>query len=103
MNTPPASWDPPWWVADLMAYEVDGDGVLCQLSQQMILSPVTVGLLTSNGRPASSTSDFLAPAVQPPRAPASHGQLCCRAGLTAPTTPTAGQAIPLLTHIPPLL
>ena len=36
-------------------------------------------------------------------APASHGQLCCRAGLTAPTTPTTGQAIPLLTHIPPLL
>jgi hypothetical protein len=30
----------------------------------MILSRVTVGLLTSNGRPASSTSDFLAPVIQ---------------------------------------
>ena len=37
-----------------------------------------------------------APVVPP--APASRGRLCCRGGLTAPTTPTAGQAIPLLTH-----
>ena len=36
----------------------------------------TVGLLTSNGCPASSTFDFLAPAVQT--------TACFRAGLTAP-------------------
>ena len=35
-----------------------------------------------------------------PRAPASHGRLRCGGGLTAPTTPTAGQASPLLTHTP---
>ena len=35
-----------------------------------------------------------------PSAPASRGRLCCRVGLTAPTTPTAGQGIPLLTHTP---
>ena len=28
------------------------------------------------------------------------GRLCCRVGLTAPTTPTTGQGIPLLTHTP---
>ena len=39
-----------------------------------------------------------APVVPP--APASRARLCCRGGLTAPTTPTAGQAIPLLTHTP---
>ena len=39
-----------------------------------------------------------APVVQ--HAPASHGRLCCRGGLIAPTTPTAGQAIHLLTHTP---
>ena len=39
-----------------------------------------------------------APVVPP--APASRGRLCYHAGLTAPTTPTAGQAIPLLTHTP---
>ena len=35
-----------------------------------------------------------------PRAAASRGRLRCRRGLTAPTTPTAGQTIPLLTHTP---
>ena len=40
------------------------------------------------------------PALAGPPAPASRGRLCCRAGLTAPTTPTAGQGIPLLTHTP---
>ena len=35
-----------------------------------------------------------------PHAPASHGRLCYRGGLTAPTTPTASQAIPLRTHTP---
>ena len=39
-----------------------------------------------------------APVVPP--APASCGRLCCRGGLTAPATPTAGQAIPLRTHTP---
>ena len=39
-----------------------------------------------------------APVVR--RAPASRGWLRCGGGLTAPTTPTAGQAIPLLTHTP---
>ena len=39
-----------------------------------------------------------APVVPP--APASRGRLCCHRGLTAPTTPTAGQAIPPLTHTP---
>ena len=45
--------------------------------------------------------------LQPPKAvpvvppdPATRGRLCCRAGLTTPTTPTAGQGIPLLTHTP---
>ena len=33
MNTPPASWNPADWEADLWAYQVDGDGGLCQLSQ----------------------------------------------------------------------
>ena len=32
--------------------------------------------------------------------PPPRGRLCCRGGLTAPTTPTAGQAIPPLTHTP---
>ena len=35
-----------------------------------------------------------------PRAPASRDRLRCGGGLTAPTTLTAGQAIPLLTHTP---
>ena len=39
-----------------------------------------------------------APVVPP--APASRGRLCCRGGLTAPTTPTAGQAIRPVTHSP---
>ena len=39
-----------------------------------------------------------APVVPP--APASRGRLCCPGGLTAPTTPTAGQAIPPFTHTP---
>ena len=39
-----------------------------------------------------------APVVPP--APASRGRLCCRGGLTAPTTPTTGQAIPPLNHTP---
>ena len=57
-----------------------------------------------NGRSASSTFVFLlqspkaAPVVPP--APASRGRMCCRGGLTAPTTPTACQAIPLRTHTP---
>ena len=58
----------------------------------------------SNGRSASSTSGLLAPAAQSSAGhvacPASRRRLCCRGGLTAPTTPTAGQAIPLLTHTP---
>ena len=33
-----------------------------------------------------------------PHAPASRGRLCCRRGLTAPTIPTAGQAIPVKAH-----
>ena len=40
----------------------------------------------------------VAPVVPP--ATASCGRLCCRRGLTTPTTPTADQAIPLLTHTP---
>ena len=36
-----------------------------------------------------------------PHAPASHGRLCCRRGLTAPTIPTAGQAIPPLHSLTP--
>ena len=39
-----------------------------------------------------------APVVPP--APASHGWLCCREASPPPTTPTAGQAIPPLTHTP---
>ena len=58
----------------------------------------------SNGRSASSTSGLLAPAAQTSAgracAPVSRGRLRCRGGLTAPTTPTARQAIPLLTHTP---
>src|SRR3989337_1138037 len=40
------------------------------------------------------------PAPVVPRAPASRGRLRCGRGLTAPTTPTAGQAIPVLIHTP---
>ena len=73
------------------------------IRQQTILADVTVGCL-SNGRRVSSTSDLLAPAAKAapagPPAPASRGRLCCHAGLSAPTTPTAGQGIPLLTHTP---
>ena len=73
------------------------------IRQQTILAYVTVGC-QSNGRRVSSISDLLAPAAKAapagPPTPASHGRLCCRAGLSAPTTPTAGQGIPLLTHTP---
>ena len=73
------------------------------IRQQTILADVTVGC-QSNGRRVSSISDLLAPAAKAapagPPAPASRGRLCCRAGLSAPTTPTAGQGIPLLTHTP---
>ena len=40
------------------------------------------------------------PASVVPRASTSRGQLRCDGGLTTRTTPTAGQAIPLLTHTP---
>ena len=73
------------------------------LHQQTILADVTVGC-QSNGRRVSSISEILAPAAKTapagPPTPASRGRLCCRAGLSAPTTPTAGQGIPLLTHTP---
>ena len=58
----------------------------------------------SNGRSASSTSGLLAPADQ-----SSAGRAACSCLLWPvvlsrrphrPTTPTAGQAIPLLTHTP---
>ena len=53
----------------------------------MILAPVTVRC-PSNGRSASSTSDFLLqppkPASVMPRAPASRVRLRCGGGLTAP-------------------
>ena len=69
----------------------------------MILAAVTVGC-QSNGPRVSSIFDLLAPAAKAapagPPAPASYSRLCCRAGLSAPTTPTAGQGIPLLTHTP---
>ena len=64
----------------------------------MILISLAVGF-TSNGRHSSSISRLLPPALAGPPAPASRGRLCCRGGLTAPTTPTAGQAIPPL-HSP---
>ena len=71
------------------------------IRQQTTLADVTVGC-QSNGRRVSSISDLLAPAAKAmlagPPTPASRGRLCCRAGLSAPTTPTAGQGIPLLTH-----
>ena len=58
----------------------------------------------SNGCRVSSVSDLLVPVAQAapagPPTPASCGRLCCRACLSAPTTPTAGQGIPLLTHTP---
>ncbi len=73
------------------------------IRQQTILADVTVGC-QSNGRRVSSISDLLAPAAKAapagPPTPASRGRLCCRAGLSAPTNPTAGQGIPLLTHTP---
>ena len=73
------------------------------IRQQTTLANVTVGC-QSNGRRVSSISDLLAPAAKAapagPPTPASRGRLCCRAGLSAPTTPTAGQGIPLLTHTP---
>ena len=73
------------------------------IRQQTILPDVIVGC-QSNGRRVSSISDLLAPAAKAapagPPTPASRGRMCCRAGLSAPTTPTAGQGIPLLTHTP---
>ena len=73
------------------------------IRQQTILADVTVGC-QSNGRCVSSISDLLAPAAKAapagPPTPASRGRLCCRGGLSAPTTPTAGQGIPPLTHTP---
>ena len=57
------------------------------IRQQTILADITVGC-QSNGRRVSSISDLLAPAAKAapagPPAPASHGRLCCRAGLNAP-------------------
>ena len=76
------------------------------IRQQTILADVTVGCQSSGRRVLQSVIFLLQPpnpALAGPPAPASRGRLCCRAGLTAPTTPTAGQAIPLLTHIPPLM
>src|SRR3954466_9605718 len=70
----------------------------------MILAPVTVRC-PSNGRSASSTSGLLAPAAQ-----SSAGRAACsclpwpavlpRRPHRPHTTPTAGQAIPPLTHSP---
>ena len=67
------------------------------IHQQTILADVTVGC-QSNGRRVSSISDLLAPAAK--AAPAGPPAPASRAVLTAPTTPTAGQGIPLLTHTP---
>ena len=57
------------------------------IRQQTILADVTDGC-QSNGRRVSSISDLLAPAAKAapagPPAPASHGRLCCHAGLSAP-------------------
>ena len=57
------------------------------VSQHTILAAVTVGC-PSNGQRASSISDLLAPAAKAapagPPATASHGRLCCSAGLSAP-------------------
>src|SRR3989337_1095417 len=70
----------------------------------MILAPVTVRC-PSNGLSASSTSGLLAPAAQ-----SSAGRVACsclpwpavlpRRPHRPHTTPTAGQAIPPLTHTP---
>ena len=70
----------------------------------MILAPVTVRC-PSNGRSASSTSGLLAPAAQTSAGRASCSCLLWLAMMPRrphrpPTTPTAGQAIPLLTHTP---
>ena len=71
------------------------------IRQQTILADVTVGC-QSNDRRVSSISDLLALAAKAvpagPPTPASRGRLCCRAGLSAPTTPTASQGIPLLAN-----
>ena len=73
------------------------------IHRQTILADVTVGC-QSNSHRVSSISDLLAPAAKAvpagPPTPASCGRLCCRVGLSAPTTPTTGQGIPLLTHNP---
>ena len=67
----------------------------------MILSPVTVGLLTSNGHPASSTSDFLARAVQTTACSClPWSDVLPRRPHRPHTTPTAGQTIPPLIHTP---
>ena len=73
------------------------------IRQQMILADVTIGC-ESNDRRVSSISDLLAPAAKaaprdrlltPPVADFATAQ-----ALAPPTTPTAGQGIPLLTHTP---
>ena len=73
------------------------------LRQQTVLADVTVGC-QSNGRRVSSISDLLAPAAKPtpagPPAPASRGRCAAAQASAPPTTPTAVQGIPLLTHTP---
>ena len=73
------------------------------IRQQTILADVTVGC-QSNSRRVSSISDLLAPDAKS----SAGGTACSRLPWPAvlphrPHHPTAGQAIPLLTHIPPLL
>ena len=73
------------------------------IRQQTILADVTVGC-QSNSRRVSSISDLLAPAAKS----GAGGTACSRLpwpvvpaqASAPPTTPTAGQGIPLITHTP---
>ena len=91
------------WLVGLFSWRVCKIFFSYYIRQQTILADVTVGC-QSNGRRVSSISDLLAPAAKAapagPPALASHGRLCCHAGLSAPYYSHRWQGIPLLTHTP---
>ena len=71
MNTPPASWDPPWLEADLWATKLMGREGFVNLVN-MNNSSSSDRTCPSNGHSASSTSGLLAPAAQ-----SSAGRAAC--------------------------
>ena len=88
MNTPPASWNPAYWEADLWAYQVDGDAGFVNLVNMNDSS--SSDRTMSIQRPScffnlcSSCSSRSNKRWRDCLLPPSRGRLCCRAGLTAP-------------------